>query len=1360
MAELIGQTIRNYRIEATLGAGGMGAVFRARHIDLDRPVALKVLHGNLAADTGFQARFRQEARSVAALRHPNIVEVFDFFEHQGQFFLAMEYLDGGSMRTWLRTRNEPGSKWNAQTALELLRQAAEALAFAHAQGIVHRDVKPDNMLLAVGPSPGALTLKLADFGLAHLASGIQTATGVTMGTPAYISPEQCQGAGVDGRSDLYSLGIVLYEVATGYLPFDVKSLTDAVYKHVHTPPPPPRQVCPELPAALETIILRCLAKAKGDRYATGTELAAALQAILRDNPARTLLYSIPPSRQEFEQAATRMQHAAAPPDRPDIRSMVVSTALPAIQVADAQGNLVQSVDLTGSGLTVGRSADNGLVLGADAVSRRHLRVEWDGRSVQIVDLGSSNGTFLENERLAPQRTYPWNWGQALRIGPFWLRVQAPARSIDPNTMQNVPITGIVGADAARVAPPPFQPPTSAGPSVGMALEGEHLVLTPGLPAVMRMTLANLSNQVQHLSIAVQGVPESWVQPLDRPIQLNPGDKAAVNVSLLAPRVPDSRAGDYPVTVRAQSRDVPGHFGEAPSHVTVQPFTGGSLTLNPTRRRAATEAVYTVSLSNDGNAPARYKLTASDDEQTLQYQFQDEAVGLEPGETKSQPLQVSGKRRWIGNVAPRTFTVRSTPEPQPAGATPQETAKTATGQLDHSALIPPWLVPLPIAALMALIPLLMSLTRPKQPPIPVSVMVTPKIYSLQAGRNLGFNADVANASNKSVAWSVKEPNGGVIRDDGSYVAPMAPGVYHVVATSNADPAQADMATITVTAEPPVTVTIDPRKADAHPGDLVTFKASVANSTDDPAITWSVRGNAASIDSTGVFTAPQKPGKYVVVAASHAKPNQQDLAVVTVTAQTGEGDTAGTLTVAIDPPSSTSLAAGGTLSLSATVNGKPSRRVRWSASGGQITPDGVFTALLSPGSYEIRASSADQPGQSAVLTVTVLPRTGQTAPQIALLKADPSGLVRPGTPVTLSWKTAPDGLQLSLSAPSQPAQDVSGKTSCQVTPDRTTTYTLRAADKSGGSVDGQITVRVRKVRLITVTIDPPPDPITIGDPPIALTARVNGVPSMQVTWSAEAGSITADGKYTPPASPGAYKITAVSTQDVSRSSVVTVNVAKPKAAAPTIAEFNATRRRFGSRPWVILTWSVMPDGVTLELSDPQGHIRNVTGRKSLMMPLPQSKYTLTATNESGRASREVIVPDDITPPVAAPFVVLTPGEGQVLSGSGGVISVSWQGYTPPPGSPAVTYELHAVYSTDKLVPLRSQLPLNTVRVAGNITTTNVTFPPGTVWGSCYVLAMRPDGTSFAATPRRAFTFNGIRLLRVPIYRRPITQPLKKQ
>ena len=266
----IPKTIGRYEILDELGHGAMGSVFRAHDPAMDRIVALKtILSVALASEQGseYRQRFYREARAAGAMAHPGIVAVFDVGEHEGVPFLVMEFVQGRTLADAMKT----GERASLERVCEIGEQIAEALGYAHRHGVIHRDIKPANILLTSREIYGAERPKITDFGVAKLASQGITTTGQMLGTPAFMPPEQFTGAPIDGRTDLFSLGVILYWMATGEQPFPGESMTSVSYKIVHTEPAPPAKLNPAIPPRMEGVIMKCLAKNPANRYQTGEE---------------------------------------------------------------------------------------------------------------------------------------------------------------------------------------------------------------------------------------------------------------------------------------------------------------------------------------------------------------------------------------------------------------------------------------------------------------------------------------------------------------------------------------------------------------------------------------------------------------------------------------------------------------------------------------------------------------------------------------------------------------------------------------------------------------------------------------------------------------------------------------------------------------------------------------------------------------------------------------------------------------------------------------------------------------------------------------------------------------------------------
>jgi eukaryotic-like serine/threonine-protein kinase len=307
-----------YRIVRKLGSGGMANVYLAEDEELGRRVAIKILNDRYANDDAFIERFRREAKSAASLSHPNIVSIYDRGEAEGTYYIAMEVIEGRSLKELILTRGP----LPIVEAVHYARQILQALRFAHRHGIIHRDIKPHNNLI------GEQGLKVTDFGIARYGPSQMTEAGSIMGTAQYLSPEQARGAPVTASSDLYSVGIVLYEMLTGRVPFTGDSAIEIAMKHLNEWPNAPSKLRPEIPEEIDHIVLRALAKAPEDRYQSAEEFIEDLERVEAGLPvspetseAATALLTVAPigaSTEVLSSDATRVTapRPYAPPRRP------------------------------------------------------------------------------------------------------------------------------------------------------------------------------------------------------------------------------------------------------------------------------------------------------------------------------------------------------------------------------------------------------------------------------------------------------------------------------------------------------------------------------------------------------------------------------------------------------------------------------------------------------------------------------------------------------------------------------------------------------------------------------------------------------------------------------------------------------------------------------------------------------------------------------------------------------------------------------------------------------------------------------------------------------------------------------------
>ena len=457
-----GEVLGGYTLEQVIGEGGYATVYKAYQVNLKRWVALKVLHKH--HDSGLE-RFQREAKAVASLRHRNILIIYEYGEQFGHPFLAMEYVAGGTLEDRLEKLGGEPLPW--RQAVELIIPIADALGYAHAHGIIHRDVKPSNILMPQEDWP-----VLADFGLVKRFDeevGL-TQAGMFIGTPGYVAPEQARDTEVDFRADMYALGIILFELVTGRLPFDHANPQKILLAHVMEEPPRPGSLNPNLPAALETVILKTLKKNPKERYADMGELIGALKAVLEADETAPIVAAVAGIKEPTATAAPEKaqswfsrlldkllgrsnpaQSEKAASSRTELQPQLANT-----EDWDDDGpgdEMFQTVRLTAGppaqlvladkgvslnlpnrpALVIGRTYGDAIVdidlepyeASKWGVSRQHARLTRQNGQWLLDDLNSLNGTFVNGKPVKHGSAVPLKNGDKIRLSQMTLVFKQP-----------------------------------------------------------------------------------------------------------------------------------------------------------------------------------------------------------------------------------------------------------------------------------------------------------------------------------------------------------------------------------------------------------------------------------------------------------------------------------------------------------------------------------------------------------------------------------------------------------------------------------------------------------------------------------------------------------------------------------------------------------------------------------------------------------------------------------------------------------------------------------------------------------------------------------------------------------------------
>jgi predicted Ser/Thr protein kinase len=442
-----------YRLIEQIGKGGMGIVYRGEHVQTGRMAALKVLTPELQEEPGFRQRFEREAQYAGSLPHPNVIPLFDAGEQDGLLYMAMEYVDGRDLKELLSDEGP----LDAARAVSLLTQVASALDFAHGTGLLHRDVKPGNIMIARTGGHCYLT----DFGLSKNPSQDSfalTQAGSFVGTIDYTAPEQILAKPFDHRVDVYSLACVLFEALTGDVPYPKQRDVEVLYAHIQDPPPKLTERRPDLPAAIDDVIATAMAKKPDDRYPSCSALMEAAARALGVTPD-------PPS------GATAGVAAAPPADA------APGEAVLQVVAGKAQGTEIRIV----GEFLIGRHAEGDGKLGRDPeISRKHALVRRDAEGrVTIEDLGSTNGTWVNEQRI--QGAHPLMAGDRIAVGDTVLLVAAIGAPVEaPPAASGAPAKTVFAPVMAPEAPPaqeaaeelveeaPAEPPTAEEPAAEAA----------------------------------------------------------------------------------------------------------------------------------------------------------------------------------------------------------------------------------------------------------------------------------------------------------------------------------------------------------------------------------------------------------------------------------------------------------------------------------------------------------------------------------------------------------------------------------------------------------------------------------------------------------------------------------------------------------------------------------------------------------------------------------------------------------------------------------------------------------------------------------------------------------------------------
>ncbi|WP_019008891.1 FHA domain-containing serine/threonine-protein kinase [Deinococcus aquatilis] len=1030
-----------YQLLRSLGTGWLGEVYAATDLDDGKTYAVRVLADTNKAQAHLLIQLEGLLSKVMSLSHAHILPAEPPSERDNRVFYRMVLAERGSLRQLLQFQSRAQEPADLLVALDLLRQAASGLAYAHQMGLMHGNLKPENLLLQPGKAllgRGGYTLQLSDFGLADLRSASYGTHEQLGSSLTYLSPEQCRGVQGDPRSDLYALGVILYELVTGLVPFETRTAAEAFERHQYSAAVQPSRLRPGLPEDVEELILTCLAKRPEDRPASAAALEQSLQAIINrmlpSGPEPTVV--LPPLAQM--------------PQKPQVVPPTDRSPHPRLLIYGEDRQLLRHEVLPNPTATIGRGPGNDVVLDHAGISRHHLSLEFRPGQVLATDLNATNPSVMDTVPLPAMTPATWPYGELLYVRPYWLYLHAPYT---------------VAA----------QPRIVVNPSV---LE---LTLTPGVPSALPLVLANTGRTVDHFRLSVEGVPEHWIQNAHFEVQLNPGTQGPATLHILVPRTPDALAGEYTATVVARSRENPQEMGRAEMRWTVLPYFETQATLTPGLRRVWFRTRYDLSVTNGGNTPLVYSPTIADDEDAVRLlpRWQEvfamptsgnlsnivnlravlsgiwmrlrEGIGkirvdnfvanvhTDPGQGMGQPMKVRVPIRWIGTTTHRNLKVlinadRHDPVP-------------VLARLQHNPLIPLWLLPV----LLVLLGLLgWWVTRP-----PEITAFALKGNAPLTGQAFVLNWDTSGARSVRLLPSDAGKNA-ALKGTGQLGLPgiTQASTYTLVARGWLRESRREL-------------TVTPKLRAAE---IKVFTVSPASGKIGKPITvaWEV---------TNVDRVQLEPFGTVAAKGKQSFTLTKDV-TVRLQADSGGGPVSRSTDVTVLPPSVAQF------DLSAqTLTAGQTATLRWNVLNatnvtidpiGPVPPQGsVPVSPTQNTSYVLRASNGLEDVQAtAALTISARP------PKITGFSVSPD-TVSVGGNVTVTWSTS-DAQTVQLTTASG-TQSLPTNGSLPVSaPGQSGVFTLIATNSSGQQDTVSAGVNVLEPTPIVITPPPTPDPVVVPDP----------------------------------------------------------------------------------------------------------------------------------------------------------------------------------------------------------------------------------------------------------------------------------------